>query len=149
MAELILEPYAVIQHWRLADAASEQWQTVLSDYLETLARTCDENGACIIGHIKALAVFPDNGYLQISVVSPKFPASIKGAVPSGCRELNLSLNVIVYGLEYELVERLTGETASHVAEMWKAEVNIEQTDIRPSSGQHIHPIHSSKENQHE
>jgi hypothetical protein len=149
MAELILEPYAVSQHWRLPAAASDQWQAILSDYLETLARKCDKNGTCIIGHIKALALFPDNGYLQISVTGPNFPASIKGSIPGGCTELNLSINVIVYGLEYELVERLTRETAIHLAERWNAEVNIEQSDIRPPSGQHNHHIHSDKENKHE
>ncbi len=149
MAELILEPYAVNQHWRLPLAANEQWQVILADYMETLARKCEESGTCIIGHIKALAIFPDNGFLQISVISAKIPASLKGGVPNGCTELKLSLNVIVYGLKYEVVERLTRETTSHLAERWKAEVDIEQTEFRPQSGQHIHPNHSSKEHKHE
>ena len=97
MAELILEPYAVNQRWSLSGDA-DKWETLISEYLETLARRCHETGKCIIGHIKALALFPNGGYLRVSVVSPTVPAGVEGSVPTDCTELVLTLNVIVYGL---------------------------------------------------
>ena len=65
MAELILEPYAVSQHWDLR--ADGKWETILSEYLETLARRCHEAGPCVVGHIKALALLPAGGYVQVSI----------------------------------------------------------------------------------
>ena len=148
MAELILEPYAVVQHWRLTEAKEGDWEHLLAEYLERLARQCAAAGTCVIGHIKALALFPDNGYVQISVVSPTQPASLKGQVPAGCRELSLSLNVIVYGLEYEQIELFTNETALYLAQRWKGEVKTEKSQ-RPVSDEHQHHNHSDKENKHE
>ena len=141
MAELILEPYAVSQHWHLPHADGK-WEVLLGEYLETLARRCTEAGPCVIGHIKALALFADSGYVQISVVSTTLPAQVKGHVPAGCTELELSLNVIVYGLEHDLVERITSETAVHLAAQWRGEVIIRATDARPSSPTGLHTTHT-------
>ncbi len=150
MVELTLEPYAVSQHWRLP-GADGRWEGFLAEYLETLARRCAENQPCVIGHIKALALFPQNGYVQVSVVSQRLPAQVKGSVPPGCTELTLSLNVIVYGLEYDWIERLTSETALHLAERWKGEVKIEATELRPRppTGPHSHPGSFHPEDKHE
>ncbi|MDR3573233.1 MAG: hypothetical protein P4L50_05205 [Anaerolineaceae bacterium] len=151
MAELILEPYAVTQHWRLpAGAVGGDWVLLLCEYLQSLAQKCASSSkTCVIGHIKALALFPNNAYIQISVVSPTHPASLQGSVPAGYSELSLSLNVIVYGLEYEQIESLTNETALQLAQSWKGEVTTEKTGQRPISGQHEHHNHSEKENNHE
>ncbi|MDR3562809.1 MAG: hypothetical protein P4N59_15420 [Negativicutes bacterium] len=152
MAELILEPYAVMQHWRLPAQQAEGggWERLLAEYLQSLAQKCvAESKTCVVGHIKALALFPDNTYVHVSVVSPTRPASLQGRVPVGCRQLSLSLNVIVYGLEYEQIEALTNETALQLAQSWKGEVQTEKTQPRPASGQHEHHIHSDKESKHE
>jgi hypothetical protein len=145
MAELILEPYAVSQRWRLPAGADGRWEIFLAEYLENLARRCAEHEGCVIGHIKAVALFPGRGYVQVSAVSHKLPAQVNGRVPSGCVELSLSLNVIVYGLNYERLERLTRATAADLAAKWKGEMKIEATSHRPSSDGHIHPNHLTKE----
>jgi hypothetical protein len=124
MAELILESYSVKQRWRRSGDV-ENWETLISAFLETLACRCHETGKCIIGHIKALALFPDGGYLRVSVVSPTLCAGVEGSVPAGCTELMLTLNVIVYGLGRELLERITRETADHLTKKWKGGVTIE------------------------
>ena len=53
---LRLEPYAASLHWNLPRAEG-QWEAMLAAYLETLARRCEEAGPCVVGHIKALALF--------------------------------------------------------------------------------------------
>ena len=123
MAELILEPYTVKQRWRLFGDVGE-WENLVSEFMQTLARRCHETGKGIIGHIKALALFPDGGYLRVSVVSPTLPAGVEGSVPVGCTELLLTLNIIVYGLGRDTLEQLTYETADHLTKKWK-EVTIE------------------------
>ncbi len=124
MTELILQPYAVKQRWRLS-AHADQWENLISEFLETLAHRCHETGKGIIGHIKALALFPDGGYLRVSVVSPTVAAGVEGAVPMGCTELVLTLNVIVYGLGRDALERITHETADHLTKKWKGGMTIE------------------------
>jgi len=124
MAELILEPYAVNQRWRLIGNA-DTWENLIRQFMETLACRCHETGRAIIGHIKALALFPDGGYLRVSVVSPTLPAGVEGSVPTGCTELVLTLNVIVYGLERHALERLTRETADDLSKKWKGGVSVE------------------------
>lgn len=126
MAELILEPYAVNQRWRLIGNA-DRWENLISQFMETLASRCHETGRAVIGHIKALALFPDGGYLRVSVVSPSLPAGVEGSVPTGCAELVLTLNVIVYGLERDALERLTRETADDLTKKWKGGITIEAT----------------------
>ena len=143
MAELILEPYAVSQRWHLPQADGK-WEALLGEYLETLARRCDETGTCVIGHIKALALFPGGGYVQVSVVSPALPANVNGNVPAGCTELELALNVIVYGLARDLVERVTRETAVHLADQWQGEVTIEATDPGPAAPTGLHGTYPSR-----
>jgi hypothetical protein len=137
MAELILEPYAVRLHWRLP-AVDGRWEAVLTEYLETLAQGCQAAGVCVIGHIKALALFPGGGYLRVSVVSPGVPAGVEGQAPAGCTELSLALNVIVYGLGRELVEKITLETATSLAAQWEGEVSIEKNS--PTSTHTHQPI---------
>jgi hypothetical protein len=124
MAELILEPYAVNQRWRLSEG-SDNWETLISEFLEDLARRCDETRTCMIGHIKALALFPNGGYLRVSVVSPTVAAEVDGSVPAGCTELVLTLNVTVYGLGHDLLEGITRETADCLTQKWKGGVTIE------------------------
>jgi hypothetical protein len=118
MGELILEPYTVNQSWRLVGDA-DKWETLISEFMETLAHRCAETGKSMIGHIKALALFPEGGYLRVSVVSPTLPAGVEGSVPADCSELMLTLNVIVYGLGRDALEQLTRETADHLTKKWK------------------------------
>jgi hypothetical protein len=134
MADLTLEPYAVVQRWDLPEAAGH-WEVILGNYLQSLAQRCSAAGQCVIGHIKALALLPNKSYLRISVVAPHIPASIEGEVPSDCRVLELTLNVLVYGLERTVIERITYETSHEVAEQWKGVVN--QKEIK-QAGQHSH-----------
>lgn len=124
MAEMILEPYAVNQQWRLSDP-NDTWEDKIREYLETLARRCDETGKCVIGHIKALAIFPNGAYVRGSVISPKYAAQIEGNAPQECRALTLALNLIVYGLERAQLEQITRETAFELAQRWHAEVTID------------------------
>jgi hypothetical protein len=124
MADLILEPFAVSQRWRFSPKDTN-WETLIVEYLEAIARTCMEFDGCVIGHIKALALFPAGGYLQVSVIDPALPAGVKGCVPPDCAELTLSLNVIVYGLEHDLLERIADDTAVRLAYRRQGEVITE------------------------
>jgi hypothetical protein len=148
VAELVLEPYAVVQRWHLP-GADGHWEAILAEYLQTLAQRCSASRQTVIGHIKTLALFSDQGYLRISVVAPNRPASIEGKTPPGCIDLELTLNVLVYGLERTEIERITHAAANEVANRWKGVVDHNRNQSQPSHpSQHSHH-HDQKESNDE
>ncbi len=136
MAELNLEPYAVVQHWRLP-GADGHWEAILAQYLQALAQRClRASPGAVVGHIKALALFPNQGYLRLSVVAPNIPASIEGQAPSGCTSLELTLNVLVYGLDRSAIEQITEAASTEIARQWKG--GVDHIKLHPASQPHMH-----------
>lgn len=121
MADLILEPYALKQHWQPSGAVPD-WRTFLSEYLLALAEACQAAGSPVIGHIKSLTLFPDGGYFRASVVDCHLPPTMEGELPLDLPSLDLTLNLIVYGLERQVLQELTEETAQLFAKKWRIEV---------------------------
>jgi hypothetical protein len=116
MNDLLLEPYAVQQRWQMpAPLAGRDWETLLASYLAELAHACTAAGPAVIGHIKALALFSDGGYLRISAVSAVHPPTTDGRAPDGLAELALTLNVLVYGLARDVLSGLARDIASSLA----------------------------------
>ena len=139
MAELTLEPYAVVQHWHLP-GADGHWEAILAEYLQTLAQHCVRaSPGAVVGHIKALALFPDQRYLRVSIVAPDIPASIEGQVPSGSTDLELTLNVLVYGLQHSAIEQITEAASDEIARQWKG--GVDHKKLHQASQQHRHHSH--------
>jgi len=134
MAELNLEPYAEVQEWHMPEAEG-RWDIMLGGYLQGLGRRCASEGPCVIGHIKALALFSGNRYVRLSVTATDIQPGIDGTVPSGCTDLELTLNVLVYGLSRGVIERITRETAEETARVWKGTVNRKDPSC---AGPHLH-----------
>lgn len=126
MADLTLEPYAVVQRWSLP-GGDGRWEGILAGYLQTVAQRCAASGKPVIGHIKALALLPDKTYLRISVVAAELPANVVGSVPPGCTGLELTLNVLVYGLERAAIQAIVLQTAAEIAEQWNGTVSHQGT----------------------
>jgi hypothetical protein len=125
MTDLNLEPFSARIHFLLeAPMPSGQWQKILARYMEALARRCEEAGPCVIGHIKAVALFSENRYLRISVVSSSHPAEIGGKPPEIFNELNMTLNVLVYGLSRPVLHRLVKETAAAMETSFKGRISV-------------------------
>ena len=150
MDELTLEPYAVVQEWHLPDA-DDRWESILGEYLQIIAQRCAARGKCVIGHIKALSTFSDKSYLRISVITENIPFNVEGKVPTGCTDLELTLNVLIYGLERTAIEQITQETAKEIASQRKGVVHHKSLD---HAGEHLrHSNHqdqyNNKERHHE
>lgn len=141
MDELILVPCAVVQSWHLPDA-NGHWESILGEYLQTIAQRCISAGKCVIGHIKALSTFPDQSYLRISVVAANIPATVEGKAPAGCIDLELTLNVLVYGLERTAIEQITRETAGEIANQMKGAVH--QKNLGQAGGYLHHTNHHNR-----
>jgi len=124
VADMILQPFSVSQRWRFKSPDVSREDSI-AEYMEAIAHSCEESGRWVVGHIKALALFPDGGLFQVSVVSPDLPAVKNGRVPTGCVDLKLSLNVIVYGLERPVLERIVWDAADEIVKRHTEEVTIE------------------------
>ncbi len=48
-------------------------------------------------------------------------------MPPETTSLLLSLNVIVYGIDRDTLERISREETYHMTEKWKGGVNVEET----------------------
>ena len=117
MSTPALEPYATQQRWQAGEPLpGAAWQSLLADYLAALARACAAAGPCVIGHIKALALFDTGDYLRISAVSATHEPTVDGCVPDGLSALSLALNVLVYGLPAARLQALTWETVVVLAQ---------------------------------
>ena len=122
---MTLEPYAARLNFKMpSPLTGREWQLMLAQYMEALARHCSEAGPCVIGHIKGLAAFPDNGFLKISVISPDHPVDVDGVVPENLSEISFALNVLVYGHTREMIARLNRETLGFPDRAWKGHVTM-------------------------
>jgi hypothetical protein len=143
VGDLLLEPLAARLRWQLpVGLRMSEWVELLRAYLDTLAARSTAAGPYVIGHIKALATLPAGGYLRGSSVSPAHPADVaaEGAWPADCAELDMTLNLIVYGLPFELARSIATRSAEEVALARGGTVLLEVFSERSYPAQH-HPAH--------
>ena len=140
---MILEPYAVVQTWHILDADG-QWESILGDYLQKIAQRCTDAGKSVIGHIKALSTFSDQSYLRISVVAANIPANIEGKAPPNCTDLELTLNILVYGLERTAIEQIVHKTANEIVSQRKGAVHHKYINHAGDDLHHSHRHNQSK-----
>ena len=132
-----LEPYATQQRWTApAPLPGAEWRALFSDALAALAQACDAAGPCVIGHIKALALFDGGGYLRVSVISATHAPTAEGRAPDDLTTLSLTLNVLVYGLPAATLHDITWQTAAALAQDRGLTVAHQPTEIRSL---HAHP----------
>jgi hypothetical protein len=120
VADLTLEPYAAVLAWRFPEPVD--WHELMTGCLESLAARCEAAGPCVIGHLKALALFPGEGMIQVSVVGAHLPATVQGQAPVACADVQMTVNALVYGLSRDQLARFTSEAALQLAERWKGDV---------------------------
>lgn len=101
-----LEPYTV--RLRLIASANLDPSTAVAAFLEEVARTCDEAGASIIGHLKCHGRLAGGGRFHCNLTSLRSGAHCSDSPEQGWppgEELELDLAVLVYGLPRDIVER--------------------------------------------
>ena len=78
-------------------------------FISALTSSLQDDGCKLIGHIKGLLEVEGNEHLFFSVTSFEEKASYKGELPHEISKAKLTINVIVYGVEQEGVERAVRE----------------------------------------
>lgn len=114
MSSLELHPLAATLRWWLpAPLSLDEWAALMADYLSAIAGDCQAMGQVVIGHIKALALLPDGGFVRASAVSAAHPVDteIRTGERHEAQELTLTVNVIVYGLPLSAARQIVVENA--------------------------------------
>ncbi len=90
-------PYAARLRWTAAPRFADP-RRLVADFLEAVARCCDEKGASVIGHLKCYAHLPEGDHFRCSLTSTRTGARCEGAAGRQTEALELDLAVLVYGL---------------------------------------------------
>lgn len=78
-------------------------------FMSALTSSLQDDGCNLIGHIKGLLEVEGNKHLFFSVTSFEEKASYKGEPPHKISKAKFTINVIVYGVEQQTVERAVRE----------------------------------------
>lgn len=126
MAQLNLHPCAVQMTW-LSDGplAGGDWENTLHNFLTSLGKNCIAGGGTLIGHIKAVATLAGSPCLQLSLVSLNQPVNIDGSVPAATDQLQMTLNVLVFGMSADDVLSALRKSQNQAAALWNGSIDFE------------------------
>ena len=74
-------------------------------FLSDLKRFLKKSGCRLIGHVKGIFDSGEDGYLAFSVTSFEEDIHYKGEIAGRIKNTAFLLNVIVYGVDLELIEK--------------------------------------------
>lgn len=96
--------------------SEEEIRSALDSFLLDLTVSLRGHGCSLIGHIKGILEAGENGHLFFSVTSFEEQTRFKGALAGSCQKMNLTLNVIVYGVDGERINELV---LTGLANIWE------------------------------
>lgn len=131
MEKLNLEPYAVYIRWSFSDKRTgEKWKELIEEFLDDLGNECvQEKG--VIGHIKCLSRLPGGEHIRGSKISSNYSADVEYSQDFfAIKELNMILNVLVYGISFYFMSQLVNSSAKKKAEEKKIEVAVHPGDYQ-------------------
>ncbi len=124
MDDLILDPYSVVLNFTFPEIQN-RWEELLSQFLVSIAEESTKSEKAVVGHIKTLTTFSDNQFFRMSVIAPSIPPTTEGQIPPGNTEIEIILNVLVYGvLKTELI-KITRLKADEIAHDWKGKIVLQ------------------------
>jgi hypothetical protein len=116
---------------------AEEIRSLVSRTISMVARECMRDGASLIGHIKCIAEVDSGEYIACSVVSADSEAICRGDLDGGSKNVDIILNVLLYGLDREKVEGIVSRSARSVLSGVGMHIEIEDLEFED----HEHPGH--------
>lgn len=83
----------------------EKLETLIDQFISELTFFLKKSGCRLIGHIKGMMEPIGQGYIAFSVTSFEEDIHYKGKIKGNITAANFLLNVIVYGVDEELIEK--------------------------------------------
>lgn len=117
----VLEPFATRLRFRVdAPLAAADWGELIREFARILCARCATEAGYLIGHIKGFAELAGGGYLRFSAVAAgRAPdVEVRGAQADTFREINVDLNVHVYGARPDRLREFVREAGDEVARGW-------------------------------
>jgi len=126
MAQLNLHPCAVQMTW-LSDGPLNDgdWKNALRKFFIKLGENCIDGGSTLIGHIKGIATVAGSPCLQLSLVSLNQPVSVDGSVPDATNKLQMTLNVLVFGVSADDVLSALHKSRNQAATLWQGDIDFD------------------------
>jgi len=123
VAQLNLHPCAVRMSW-ISDEprTGSEWGSALSNFLSDLGQHCITEGGALIGHIKGIATVAGTLCLRLSLVSLSQPVSVEGSVPDNTAELDITLNVLVFGMSANALTTALGVARDRTLACWSGSI---------------------------
>jgi hypothetical protein len=107
---------------------------------------CLKAGAGLIGHIKCIVETPGQGFLAISVTNHEGVPMTKGQLEEGIGEMDVIINVLLYGLSRRKIQDLVDPLARKGMTFPGAVVEVEDLEKAPG---HEHDHEHECEHDHE
>jgi hypothetical protein len=107
----------------------DEIRSLVSSTISMVAKECMKDGAHLIGHIKCIAEVDSGKYIACSVVSAENDAMCRGELDGSSKNLNLILNVLIYGLDKPKVEAIVVRSAKSVFHGKSTHVNFENLEF--------------------
>ena len=126
MAQLNLHPCAVQMAW-CSDGPLNggEWEKTLCNFFTDLGENCMAGGGSLIGHIKGIVTLAGSPCLQLSLVSLNQPVSVDGSVPDSTDKLQMTLNVLVFGMSADGVLSALQKSRNQAAALWNGTIDFE------------------------
>lgn len=93
---------------------AEASKKIFSDTLSQIAIESAKNGATLIGHIKANFNAGDGGLLSISCTTDDGKIRMKTDLTGAVNEYISVMNVIVYGVDYDCLQKITDDALGSI-----------------------------------
>jgi len=113
-------------------------QSLMQDFMSRTAIGCGEAGASLIGHIKCIVEADNGGYLVCSATDSSGRVRCRGSLKDGAYDLDLVLNVLLYGLDREKIEEVVARSSKDLMESKESKVEIEDMDVEEHDHDHEH-----------
>ena len=95
-----LEPFATWLRFGVeVPISAANWGELVREFIRIVTVRCAVDPELLIGHIKGFSRFPGGGYLKVSSVAAGIASDVevRGDAADSCREIDIALNVLVYG----------------------------------------------------
>lgn len=96
--------------------------------MNAIALECDKAGATLIGHIKCVLDAGNKGFLAVSTTDASGRATVRGEMKEGVNELNVIINVLLYGLARIKVQEIVDPLVREHMTFDGAKVHLEDLD---------------------
>jgi hypothetical protein len=114
-----------------------------------IARACMAEGAALIGHIKCVVETPGQGFLATSVTDVGTGAVSRGQLEEGIKDMDVVINVLLYGLTRAKVQRLVDPLARYELSFPRAEVELEDLEKEHAHDHEHHDHEHGHEHAHD